>query len=233
MEELKMSEYDCLVVDDEEALSLSTCEFFNMFGIKTYWVKNEKACFDFFNQNKTDLILLDINLGKSSGFEICKKLRNSTDTPILFISARTSDDDVLLALNIGGDDFIPKPYSLSILLAKVKTVLKRYRSNNPNSVENTICFDNYILDLNMEKLLSGDSEIKLKAMEFKLLVYMVQNKNRTITKEELFQKVWGDSITGDGTLNVHIRRLREKIEKNPNEPNYIKTIWGTGYVFEL
>jgi two-component system response regulator RegX3 len=227
-----MSEYDCLIVDDEEALSQSTCEFFNMFGIKTYWVADEKACFDFFDKNKTDLILLDINLGQSSGFEICKKLRHSTDTPILFISARTSDDDVLLALNIGGDDFIQKPYSLSILLAKVKAVLKRYRSS-ADSTDSTISFGNFIIDLIKEKLLTSDREIKLKAMEYKLLVYLVQNKNRTISKDELFQKVWGDTITGDGTLNVHIRRLREKIEENPNEPNYIKTVWGTGYVFEI
>jgi two-component system response regulator RegX3 len=229
---MKMSEYDCLIIDDEEALSQSTCEFFNMFGVKTFWVADDKACFDFFEKNKTDIILLDINLGRSSGFELCKKLRHTTDTPILFISARTSDDDVLLALNIGGDDYIQKPYSLSILLAKVKTVLKRYRSS-VDSVDNTICFGNFTIDLNMEKLLSSDREIKLKAMEYKLLAYLAQNKNRTISKEELFQKVWGDTITGDGTLNVHIRRLREKIEKNPNEPNYIKTVWGTGYVFEL
>jgi two-component system response regulator RegX3 len=232
MEEMKMSEYDCLIIDDEEALSQSTCEFFNMFGVKTFWVADDKACFDFFEKNKTDVILLDINLGRTSGFELCKKLRHTTDTPILFISARTSDDDVLLALNIGGDDYIQKPYSLSILLAKVKTVLKRYRSS-VDRADNIICFGNFTLDLNMEKLLSSDREIKLKAMEYKLLAYLVQNKNRTISKEELFQKVWGDSITGDGTLNVHIRRLREKIEKNPNEPNNIKTVWGTGYVFEI
>lgn len=226
-----MSEYDCLIVDDEEALSQSTCEFFNMFGVKTDWVVDEKTCFDFLAHNKTDLILLDINLGKSSGFELCKKLRQTSNTPILFISARTSDDDVLLALNIGGDDYIQKPYSLSILLAKVKTVLKRYRSSSDST--DTLCFGNFKIDLTMEKLLSDEGEIKLKAMEYKLLTYLAQNKNRTISKEELFQKVWCDSITGDGTLNVHIRRLREKIEKNPNEPQYIKTIWGTGYVFEM
>ncbi len=124
-----MPRYDCLIVDDEEALSQSTCEFFNMFGIKTFWVSDKTACFDFLLKNKVDLILLDINLGQSSGFEICKELRTTMDTPILFISARTSDDDVLLALNIGGDDYIQKPYSLNILMAKVKTVLKRYKSN--------------------------------------------------------------------------------------------------------
>lgn len=224
-----MAKYDCLIVDDEEALSQSTCEYFNMFGLKTYWAADEKACFDFLRQNKADLILLDINLGKTSGFEICKKLRKTADTPILFISARTSDDDVLLALNIGGDDYIQKPYSLSVLFAKAKAFLKRYRGNN----DGNISFGRFTIDFGMEKLLDNGSEVKLKAMEFKLLTYLVQNKNRVISKDELFRKVWGDAITGDGTLNVHIRRLREKIEDDPNEPCYIKTVWGTGYVFEI
>jgi two-component system, OmpR family, response regulator RegX3 len=224
-----MSRYDCLIVDDEEALSQSTCEFFNMFGIKTFWVSDKTACFDFLFKNKVDLILLDINLGQSSGFEICKELRTTMDTPILFISARTSDDDVLLALNIGGDDYIQKPYSLNILMAKVKTVLKRYKSNYAS----TVSFGRFSIDLDMEKLMVDGREVKLKSMEYRLLSYLVKNKNRTISKDELFQKVWGDAITGEGTLNVHIRRLREKIEENPNEPQYIKTVWGTGYVFEI
>ncbi|MDU5080460.1 MAG: response regulator transcription factor [Bacillota bacterium] len=219
--------YDCLIVDDEEALSQSTCEYFNMFGVKTFWAADERACSDFLSQNKTDLILLDINLGKSSGFEICKKLRNTTDIPILFISARTSDDDVLLGLNVGGDDYIQKPYSLNILLAKVRAVLKRCRG-----YEDIFYFGSFKIDFIMEKLMNDDKEIRLKAMEYKLLAYLIQNRNRNISKEELFQKVWGDAITSDGTLNVHIRRLREKIEENPNEPHYIKTLWGTGYVFE-
>ncbi|MDR7857379.1 response regulator transcription factor [Tissierella sp.] len=219
--------YNCLIVDDEEALSESTCEYFNIFGVKTFWVSNEKDCFDFLMENKTDLILLDINLGESSGFEICKKLRNSTNIPILFISARTSDDDVLLGLNVGGDDYIQKPYSLNVLLAKVKAVLKRYGGQ-----EEVFCFGSFKIDFTMEKLMNENKEIKLKSMEYRLLSYLVQNRNRTISKEELFQRVWGDGITSDGTLNVHIRRLREKIEENPNEPQYIKTLWGTGYVFE-
>jgi two-component system response regulator RegX3 len=224
-----MAKYDCLIVDDEEALSQSTCEYFKMFGLNPYWVATLKDCFHFFTQHETDLILLDINLGQSSGFDICKKLRLTTDTPIIFISARSSDDDVLLALNVGGDDYIQKPYSLSVLLAKVKAVLKRYRGKT----DETIQFGNFTVDLDREKLLNGDTEIKLKLMEYKLLTYLIQRKNRTIPKEELFQKVWGDTFTGDGTLNVHIRRLREKIEENPNDPRFIKTVWGTGYVFEV
>lgn len=222
-----MPEYDCLIVDDEEALSQSTCEYFNLFGVKTFWAADEKACFDFFSKNTADLVLLDINLKQASGFQICKKIRAATSIPILFISARTSEDDVLLALNIGGDDYIQKPYSLSILLAKVKATLKRCRGN----VE-FLYFGDFQIDTAKEKLLKSGNEIKLKAMEYKLLVYLVQNKNRVVSKEELFQNVWDSGFTGDGTLNVHIRRLREKIEENPNEPQYIKTVWGKGYSFE-
>jgi len=223
-----MSVYNCLIVDDEVALSQSTCEYFNMFGVKTCWAADELACFDFLNHNEVDLILLDINLGNSSGFEICKKLRKTTNVPILFISARTSNDDVLLALNIGGDDYIQKPYSLSILLAKVKTVLKRYKNN----VSTVYTFGNFTFEPDAEKLMYNAEEIKLKSMEAKILTFLLQNKNRIISKDELFRKVWGDGITGDNTLNVHIRWLREKIEVDPNEPRYIKTVWGTGYVFE-
>jgi len=221
--------YDCLIVDDEELLSESTCEYFNTFGVKTAWVCDAAACLGFLLVNEADLILLDINLGNSSGFDLCKKLRQSTDIPILFISARTSDDDMLMALNIGGDDYIQKPYSLSVLLAKVKAVLRRFQGDGDPSFSHgdfRIDFENMTVCVNGHKP-------KLKTLEFKLLSYLVKNKNRVITKDEIFRKVWEDSITSDNTLNVHIRHLREKIEANPNEPRYIKTVWGTGYMFEV
>ncbi|MDD4000549.1 MAG: response regulator transcription factor [Bacilli bacterium] len=222
-----MAKYDCLIVDDEETLSKNTLEYFNMFDVSTYWVSDASSCFKFLEGNIVDIILLDINLGDSSGYEICKKLRVNYDIPIIFISARTSDDDIILALNIGGDDYIQKPYSLSVLLAKVKLALKKYKGN----VSNQIIFDDFIIDLHLKKLFHNDQEVVLKAMEYKLLVYLAENKNKIISKGEIFRNVWNDVITSDGTLNVHIRRLREKIEKNPNNPEYIKTVWGTGYTF--
>ena len=222
--------YDCLIVDDEVMLSENTQEYFNMFDIKTAWVADEKACLDFFREHETDLILLDINLGDASGFDLCKHLRKTISVPILFISARTSDDDTLLALNIGGDDYIKKPYSLTVLLAKVKAVLKRYQISETD----TETFTNGDLHISFADkcVLVGGSRVELKTMEFKLLSYLVKNKNRAVPKEELFRNVWEDSIVEDNTLNVHVRRLREKIEKNPNEPLYIKTVRGTGYIFE-
>ena len=222
--------YDVLIVDDEQALSVSTCEYFNMFDVKTTWVQTPADCLRFFRDNHADLILLDINLGTESGFELCKQLRETTEVPILFISARTSDDDVLLALNIGGDDYIRKPYSLAVLLAKVKATLKRYKKTEPSS--KTFVSTILKIDFDHEHVFVYNKKINLKAMEYKLLEYLVKNPNRTITKEELFENVWGHVITGDNTLNVHIRYLREKIEENPNEPKYIKTVWGKGYLFD-
>ena len=219
--------YDCLIVDDEEALSQSTCEYFNMFEVSTCWAANAESCHRFFRNHTAGLILLDINLGGTSGFDLCKQLRENTNIPILFISARQSDDDMLLALSIGGDDYIQKPYSLSVLLAKVKVVLGRCRWVSPS-----ISAGGLTLDVDGRSALLDGKKIELKAMEFKLLSYLLKNQGRVIGKEELFRKVWEDSITGDNTLNVHIRHLREKLETDPNNPRYIKTVWGTGYMFE-
>ncbi|WP_078433249.1 response regulator transcription factor [Metabacillus halosaccharovorans] len=222
---------DCLIVDDEIALAETTCEYFTMFEVKTAFVTSAEECERFLEEHEPSLILLDINLGNSSGFDLCKKLRQTTQVPILFISARSSDDDVLIALNIGGDDYIQKPYTLSILLAKVKAVLKRYGSGF-NSQQDVLEFGQIQIDTKLHRVIVNGVVIQLKTMEYKLLSYLAKNKNRIITKEELFQHVWGDSFVGDGTLNVHIRHLREKIERNPNKPQFIKTVWGTGYVLE-
>ncbi|MBH5318570.1 response regulator transcription factor [Paenibacillus sp. GSMTC-2017] len=220
---------DCLIVDDETVLAETTSEYFNMFDVKSAYVTSAEQCLQFLEHNKTSLILLDINLGDASGFDLCKKLRKTTNIPILFISARASDDDILIALNIGGDDYIHKPYTLSVLLAKVKAVLKRYGNNSPTDM---IEFGEVQIDSKLCRVRVNGAYVKLKTMEFKLLNYLATHRNRVVTKEELFSNVWGDSITGDGTLNVHIRHLREKIEVNPNDPQYIKTVWGTGYVLE-
>jgi two-component system response regulator RegX3 len=223
--------YDCLIVDDEVALSESTCEYFNMFDVATAWVPDADACQEFLKNNQVDLILLDVNLDGESGFSLCKSLRKDLNIPIIFISARGGDDDVLLALNIGGDDYIQKPYSLSVLLAKVKAVLKRYTSD-ASVGDNAVTFGKFTIDFHAGRVFRDGEDVNLKSMEYKLLAYLVRNRGRVIPKEELFSNVWGDAITGDGTLNVHVRHLREKIEEDATEPVWIVTIWGTGYMFK-
>lgn len=218
--------YDCLIVDDEKLLVDSTAEYFNLFGLKAAVAYTVADCFAFFETHTTKLLLLDINLGDGSGFELCKRLRERTDIPILFISARTSDDDKIAALSIGGDDYIQKPYSLGVLLAKVKAILKRYgRAAEPYS-DGRLC-----VDFHKKLVMVNGEPVKLKALEWKLLSYLVEHKDCVISKAELFEQVWRDKFTGDGTLNVHIRRIREAVEVDPNAPVYIITVWGEGYKF--
>lgn len=223
--------YQCLIVDDELELAQMTCEYFQMFDVSCACVGTIAEYEAFMKENTIDLLLLDVNLQQESGFLLCKKIREESDLPIIFISARQSDDDMLTALNIGGDDYIKKPYTLSILLAKVKIVLKRFGKTEQRTEEqsdNGMTLDQATLTVTVD-----GKRIELKAKEFRLLSCLFENRNTIVTKERLFQEVWGDSFFSDGTLNVHIRKLREKIEKNPNEPEMITTIWGTGYMLKL
>lgn len=222
--------YNCLIVDDETELSKMTCEYFQMFNVSCTYVETASECEEFLKENRVDVLLMDINLGDESGFNICRKIRQESEIPILFISARQSDDDVLIALNIGGDDYIKKPYSLGVLLAKVKVTMKRMVSREDIK---TVYNETVSINEGTMRIYVKGKEIQLKAKEFKLFKYLYEKRNVIVTKEELFNKVWGDSFFSDGTLNVHIRKLREKIEENPNEPEIIKTIWGTGYMLEI
>lgn len=223
--------YSVLIIDDEKELAESTSEYFNMMGVSSKFVLSSSEALDFFKENETGVILLDINLGDASGFSLCKTLRETIDCPILFISARSSDDDMVVALNIGGDDYITKPYSLNVLFAKVKAVLNRYESTGKKSGD-VLVFGDIKIDIGSGIVYKGGNEVSLTAMEYKLLTYLANNRNRVIDKEEIFNNVWDDSFVSDGTLNVHIRHLREKLEDDPNEPVYIKTARGRGYLFK-
>lgn len=227
--------YNCLIIDDEIELSKMTQEYFEMFEVSCAVVSTADECLEFLKENSADVFLLDINLGNESGFTLCKTLREKYDTPILFISARQSDDDVLVALNIGGDDYIKKPYTLSVLLAKVKVQLKRVealKKLGASSAPAAASGEAFTLDPATMSCHVDGRTVQLKAKEFALLSCLYAHKDTIVTKEQLFAEVWGDAFYTDSTLNVHIRRLREKLENDPNNPEYIKTVWGTGYILE-
>ncbi len=224
--------YDCLIIDDEKELCNNTAEYFNMFDVKTAAVYSSAEAEAFLKDNETSLVLLDINLSDGSGFELCKKIRQTLNIPILFISARNTDDDKIIALNIGGDDYIEKPYSLGVLLAKVKVVLKRFANAENDSSKKADFDDGYLkLDTVNKAVFVNGEEKKITSIEWKLLEYLINNKNRLVTKNEIFDNVWNDRFTTDGTLNVHIRKIREAIEKDAQDPKYIITVWKEGYKF--
>lgn len=240
-------DYRCLIVDDDITIAENTAEYFNIFDIKTTYVTSYEDAISFLEKNETSLVLLDINLGNRSGFELCKKIRQEFDMPILFISARKSDDDIITALNIGGDDYISKPFSMSILLAKVKAVLGRYEravslanaagdSSGMGSASDTdgriVIVDNIYLDTSTHMLIKNGEETALKIREYNMLLYLLKNRGRVITKDELLKDAWEDEFIGEGTLPVHARRIRMKLEEDPDNPKILKTIWGVGYIVE-
>lgn len=243
-------DYKCLIVDDDITIAENTAEYFNCFDVPTAFVTSFDDAVEFLDKTEVSLVLLDINLGEKSGFELCKKIREQYDMPILFISARKSDDNVLMALNLGGDDYISKPFSLNILLAKAKTILNRYEkaaeavkkasavSVSEDSVSSEIVdgrielSKDVILDTVNYKVIKNGESISLTLLEYKMLLHLLENKGKTITKDELLQNVWEDDYIGEGTLSVHARHLREKIEKDPKNPEIIKTVWGVGYIIE-
>ena len=240
-------ETKCLIVDDDVTIAENTAEYFNMFDLPTSYVTGYDDAVAFLEANEVSLILLDINLGEKSGFELCKRIREDYDMPIFFISARKSDDNVLMALNIGGDDYISKPFSVNILLAKVKTVLARYEkaaealkaaaSQDVSKAEvqengRIVIADKLFLDTQIHKLIRGEEVLPLTVMEYKMLLYLLEHRGCVVTKDELLDSVWEDEYIGEGTLSVHTRHLREKIEKDPKNPEIIKTVWGVGYMIE-
>lgn len=223
-----METYDCLIIDDEQMLTESAAEYFNLLGVRTAGVLGADECRRFLESARARVIVLDISLGDDSGFDLCRELRTRTRAPIVFLSARSSDEDKIAAYTLGGDDYIQKPCSLSVLLAKVRAVLRRQAQDEPALLYD----DGYLqIDGKARSVRAGGREISLTALEYRLLTALVHGRDGVLTKQELFEKVWEDPITSDGTLSVHIRRLREQIERDPGRPVYIRTVHGVGYRF--
>lgn len=222
-----------LIVDDEKDFAKNAKDFFIAMNMEADYVCDGKSAIEYVKTNKPALVVLDINLGEMSGFDVCKEIRNITNIPIIFISARTSESDKIIALGFGGDDYVEKPFSLSLLYAKINASLRRCYDMNLNSHENKIVIDDIEIDLD-ERIVKVNNEIKVMTnKEFELLVYLVNNKNKVLKKDEIFNNVWGDKFGEISTVTVHIRKLRQKIEKDPNEPKYIKTIFTVGYKFSF
>lgn len=184
---------------------------------------------------KYDLIILDIMIPSMTGFEICKRLREEVDTPILMVSAKKEDIDKIRALGFGADDYITKPFSPNELVARVKSHLNRFErlTKGPQTISDEILEVNDIrLNTKSHKVFSFDQEINLTTKEFELLKFLMKHPNQVFSKEGLFERVWGlDSLGDTSTVVVHIKRLREKIEFDPKNPVLLETIWGSGYRF--
>lgn len=228
-----METWDCLVVDDEKLLLSATTEYLGLMGIRAAGAASADECARFLEENSVRLIVLDINLEDGSGFDLCREIRQASDVPILFLSARSSDDDKIAAYTLGGDDYIQKPCALSILSAKIKAVLRRCGDSSLQQETNISGYTDDHLQVNAERHeVHVDGRLtKLTPTEFSILLCLIERSERVVTKKELFDIVWGDPVTSDAALNVHISHLRKQIEQDPSNPRYIKTVHGFGYRF--
>lgn len=218
-----------LIIEDDADLAAITGDMLQGYGYDVYFARNCEQAFEILTDRQFDLLLMDINLPDGSGFDVCRELRGASKVPVIFASARTSENDKIMGLDMGGDDYLVKPYSLRELLARINALIRRtYGEEGDGTVYG---FGSVLVNMGERTVWRDGKEIKLALREFDLLAYMCAHPNRTISKEELLHEVWGAFSEAEiSTVAVHIRWLREKLEEDPANPEFIKTVWGTGYM---
>lgn len=224
-------ERNILIIDDDEDLSFIISEMLESYGYSVACAEDSEKAFQLLAANTYHLILLDINLPDTTGFELCRELRRVSTVPVIFASARVSETDRITGFDIGGDDYLPKPYSMKELLSRVNALIRRtYGFSNK---EETVNFGNVTVNITARTVTKNGSAVSLSLREFDLLSYLCNYKNTAVPKEKLLSEVWGAfSMVEPSTLTVHIRWLREKLEDEPANPKYIKTVFKVGYMLE-
>jgi len=225
-----------LIIEDDVSISELERDYLEINGFEVVIEHSGDKGLQNAKQNQYDLIILDLMLPKIDGFEICRQIRSENNTPILMVSAKKEDIDKIRGLGLGADDFMTKPFSPSELVARVKAHISRFErlTKGDQAKSHKIEIRGITIDKSSRRVFINEKEVILTTKEFDLLVYLAANPNKVFTKEELFERIWGIDSQGDlPTVTVHIRKIREKIEMDPSNPQYIETIWGVGYRFEV
>ena len=218
---------DVLIVEDNKELAMVLCDFLRAEGYTVSVARDAEKALSLYQRYGARLVVLDIMLPGEDGFSICEKIRTQSNTPILIVSAKTSKDDKLLGLNLGADDYMEKPYDIDIMLAKISGIFKRRYALDE------ITDGNIRINKASRAVYKNEKELEMTAKEFELLLLLMENKGRALSKEYIFEQVWGsDSFSEQQTLTVHIKWLRQKIEDAPKNPKKIVTVWGVGYKYE-
>ena len=225
-----------LIAEDDPEIAMLERDYLEMEGYRVTVVENGQHAITHILNNPYDLILLDLMLPGCSGYDVCRLIRDRVDIPILMVTARTESVDKIRGLGLGADDYIPKPFDPAELVARVKSHLARYQrltqADRSRSNDEVILLSGLEIHPNSWKVYKHGSEIKMPNREFELLKFLAQNPDIVFSKERLFETIWGYDYVGDSaTVTVHIGRIRDKIEDDPNHPQIIETIWGAGYRF--
>ena len=225
-----------LIIEDEVAIADLEKDYLELSGFRVEIENNGNQGLARALSEEFDMFILDLMLPGVDGFEICKKIRENKNTPILMVSAKKDDIDKIRGLGLGADDYITKPFSPSELVARVKAHLSRYeRLINSSDQENDVIeIRGLKIDKTARRVWVNEEEKQFTTKEFDLLTFLAQNPNRVFSKEELFSQIWDLESVGDiATVTVHIKKIREKIELSTTKPQYIETIWGVGYRFKV
>ncbi len=227
-----MSGFKILIVDDD----INICELLRLYlekdGFLTVLAHDGQMAVKVFNESKPDLVLLDIMLPLLDGWQVCREIRKTADTPIIMLTAKGETFDKVLGLELGADDYITKPFDTKEVTARIKAVLRRTKLSSANDTE-VVEFDKLIVNLTNYELIVDGKNIDTPPKELELLFHLASNPNRVYTRDQLLDEVWGFDYYGDSrTVDVHVKRLREKLE-NVSDKWSLKTVWGVGYKFEV
>lgn len=223
-----------LIIEDDEAIAAIERDYLVLGGFEVEIAGTGGDGIAMGRSGRFDLILLDLMLPGIDGFSVCRTLRETLDIPILMVTARQEDIDKIKGLGMGADDYITKPFSPNVLVARIKANLAQYdRLKNTEKQEKAqIQMGNILLQQDSRRVFVDGTEVELKNKEYELLLFLMSNADIVFSRETLYERIWGYEAMGDNaTVAVHINRLREKIEKNPSQPRYIQTVWGAGYRF--
>ena len=223
-----------LIIEDDEAIAAIERDYLVLGGFEVEIAGTGGDGIAMGRSGRFDLILLDLMLPGIDGFSVCRTLRETLDIPILMVTARQEDIDKIKGLGMGADDYITKPFSPNVLVARIKANLAQYdRLKNTEKQEKAqIQMGNILLQQDSRRVFVDGTEVELKNKEYELLLFLMSNADTVFSRETLYERIWGYEAMGDNaTVAVHINRLREKIEQNPSQPRYIQTVWGAGYRF--
>ncbi len=219
-----------LIIEDDGDLAAITADMLINYGYETAVAGSCDEAFAMLGRETYQLLLMDINLPDGNGFDVCMELRLLSKVPVIFASARTSEDDKVRGLDVGGDDYLAKPYSLRELLARINALMRRTYGEQEDAP--VYEFGNVRVDTAARTVVKDGEEIRLALREYDLLVYLCAHPHQALRKEELLREVWGVFSEAEiATVAVHIRWLREKLENDPADPQFIRTVWGIGYQF--
>ena len=224
--------YKILIIDDDRDILVIISDMLSGYGYEVTTAESAEEAFDLLSKNSYHLLLLDINLPDADGFEICKQLREVSTVPVIFASARTSESDRISGYEIGGDDYLPKPYSMKELLVHVQALLRR--TYGFSTEEKIVNFGEISVNITSRSVTKNGEPVALSLREFDLLAFLCEHKNEAMPKDKILTSVWGAFMTSEAsTLTVHIRWLREKLEEDPADPKFIKTVYKVGYMLEV